>query len=237
MPEYTLRIRRYDPQSGEAAYWEEHTVEIGPKQSVLDAILKIKDDDGRLDRDPLLLPAGDLRLVRRADERQAGAGVQHPPRGGRQRGHGTGWNPPTRRQRQPVITVEPMGNMPVIRDLIVDMDAVHWKKIQRVTPWLINKEPVPEREYIVPHENMVDVTQTMACIQCGACVSDCLSMEVDPAVHRPGRARQGVPVRRRSARRRAPRAAQGPGRGRARDLRLHPLLQLHRRVPQGRRRR
>ena len=79
-----------------------------------------------------------------------------------------------------MITVEPMGNMPVIRDLIVDMDAVHWKKIQRVTPWLINKEPIPEREYIVPHENMVDVTQTMACIQCGACVSDCLSMEVDP---------------------------------------------------------
>jgi succinate dehydrogenase / fumarate reductase iron-sulfur subunit len=60
------------------------------------------------------------------------------------------------------------------------MDAVHWKKIQRVTPWLINKEPIPEREYIVPHENMVDVTQSMACIQCGACVSDCLSMEVDP---------------------------------------------------------
>ena len=74
-----------------------------------------------------------------------------------------------------------MGNMPVIKDLIVDMDAVHWKKIQRVTPWLITEEPnVPEREYIVPAESMVDVTQTMACIQCGACVSDCLSMEVDP---------------------------------------------------------
>ncbi len=27
---------------------------------------------------------------------------------------------------------------------------------------------------------MVDITQTMACIQCGACVSDCLAMEVDP---------------------------------------------------------
>src|SRR5439155_753906 len=78
------------------------------------------------------------------------------------------------------IVVEPMGNMPIIKDLIVDMDAVHWKKVQRITPWLINKEPIPEREYIVPHENMVDVTQTMACIQCGACVSDCLSMEVDP---------------------------------------------------------
>jgi succinate dehydrogenase / fumarate reductase, iron-sulfur subunit len=73
-----------------------------------------------------------------------------------------------------------MGNMPVIKDLIVDMDAVHWKKVERVTPWLLAKQPVPEREYLVDHESMVDVTQTMACIQCGACVSDCLAMEVDP---------------------------------------------------------
>jgi succinate dehydrogenase / fumarate reductase iron-sulfur subunit len=79
-----------------------------------------------------------------------------------------------------VIEVEPMGNMPVIKDLIVDMDAVHWKKVQRVTPWLIAKQPVPEREYLVEKEAMVDITQSMACIQCGACVSDCLAMEVDP---------------------------------------------------------
>ena len=85
-----------------------------------------------------------------------------------------------RRRRDGVIEVEPMGNMPVIKDLIVDMDAVHWKKIQPVTPWLLAKQPVPEREYIVDRESMVDVTQTMACIQCGACVSDCLAMEVDP---------------------------------------------------------
>ena len=78
------------------------------------------------------------------------------------------------------IVVEPMGNMPVLKDLIVDMDAVHWKKIQRVTPWLIADGPPPEREYVVPPESMIDVTQSMACIQCGACVSDCLSMEVDP---------------------------------------------------------
>jgi succinate dehydrogenase / fumarate reductase iron-sulfur subunit len=60
------------------------------------------------------------------------------------------------------------------------MDAVHWKKIHAVTPWLLGREPVPEREYIVDREAMVDVTQSMACIQCGACVSDCLAMEVDP---------------------------------------------------------
>ena len=70
--------------------------------------------------------------------------------------------------------------MPVLKDLIVDMDAVHWKKIQRVTPWLLPDGEPPEREYVVAPESMIDVTQTMACIQCGACVSDCLSMEVDP---------------------------------------------------------
>ena len=73
-----------------------------------------------------------------------------------------------------------MGNMPVLKDLIVDMDAVHWKKVQRVVPWLLPEGPPPEREYIVPAEAMIDVTQSMACIHCGVCVSACLSMEVDP---------------------------------------------------------
>jgi succinate dehydrogenase / fumarate reductase iron-sulfur subunit len=60
------------------------------------------------------------------------------------------------------------------------MDAVHWKKVQRVVPWLLPDGPPPEREYIVPAESMIDITQAMACIQCGACVGACLSLEVDP---------------------------------------------------------
>jgi succinate dehydrogenase / fumarate reductase iron-sulfur subunit len=78
------------------------------------------------------------------------------------------------------IVVEPMGNYPVLKDLIVDMDAVHWKKVQRVVPWLLPDGPPPEREYIVPPESMIDITQAMACIHCGACVGACLSLEVDP---------------------------------------------------------
>ena len=115
------------------------------------------------------------------------------------------------------------------------MDAVHWKKIQRVTPWLINKEPVPEREYIVPHENMVDVTQSMACIQCGACVSDCLSMEVDPLFVGPAALAKAYRFVGDPRDARARRAPEGPRRGPARHLRLHALLQVHRGLPQGRR--
>ncbi len=78
------------------------------------------------------------------------------------------------------IVIEPMGNMPVVKDLITDMESTHWTKIRRVTPWLLPHGEAPEREYIVEPESMIDITQSMACIQCGACVSSCLSMEADP---------------------------------------------------------
>ena len=169
MPDYTLRLRRYNPESGEAPFWEDHTVEMKSHSSVLEAILEVKaKQDGSI---------GIRCSCRAAICGSCGVRINGRP--------GLACN--THLQEAAAastnggaIIVEPMGNMPVIRDLIVDMDAVHWKKIRRVTPWLINKEPIPEREYIVPHANMVDVTQSMACIQCGACVSDCLSMEVDP---------------------------------------------------------
>ncbi len=188
MPEYTLRIRRFDPESGDAAYWDEHTVEMPETQSVLDALLKVRDDiDGsvavRCSCQQAICGSCGVRM-----NGKPGLACNTHLGEAAKRAHGFGWNPPQEGEtdgasstdERDVIEVEPMGNMPVIKDLIVDMDAVHWKKIQRVTPWLINQEPVPEREYIVPHENMVDITQSMACIQCGACVSDCLAMEVDP---------------------------------------------------------
>src|SRR5215218_10451932 len=157
---FTHRLRRYDPESGDAPYWEEHTVELEPHRSVLEGILQARARfDGSI---------GIRCSCKAAICGSCGVRVNGQPglachthldkaKASSQTGDG-------------VITVEPMG----------DMDAVHWKKIQRVTPWLINKEPIPEREYLVDRESMVDITQTMACIQCGACVSDCLSMEVDP---------------------------------------------------------
>src|ERR1700742_121805 len=167
MPEYLLKIRRYDPTSGRAAYWDENPIEMGASNSVLDAILKVRDE-----------VEGWVGLCCSCQQAICGScGVRMNGKPGlacnthledaAARVHGGGWNEPAPGDvvrmnaeegggeagppRAGVIEVEPMGNMPVIRDLIVDMDAVHWKKIQRVTPWLINKEPIPEREYIVPH--------------------------------------------------------------------------------------
>lgn len=168
MAEFNLRIRRYDPESGEAPYWDEHTVDLEPHRSVLEGLLQAKAKyDGSI---------GVRCSCRAAICGSCGVRVNGKPG----LACHTHLDAALASSKDGVIEVEPMGNMPVIKDLIVDMDAVHWKKIQRVTPWLINKEPIPEREYIVSRESMIDVTQTAACIQCGACVSDCLTMEVDP---------------------------------------------------------
>ncbi len=166
--EFTLKLRRFDPESGQAPYWDEHTIELEPHRSVLEGILQAKARfDGSI---------GIRCSCRAAICGSCGVRINGEP------GLACHTHLDHARDASPdgVIEVEPMGNMPVIKDLVVDMDAVHWKKIQRVTPWLLAKQPVPEREYLVPRENMMDVTQSMACIQCGACVSDCLAMEVDP---------------------------------------------------------
>ena len=168
MSEFTLRLRRYDPESGEAPYWDEHTIELEPHRSVLEGILQAR---GRFDGS-----IGIRCSCRAAICGSCGVRINGQPG----LACHTHLSEALARSTDEKITVEPMGNMPVIKDLIVDMDAVHWKKIQSVTPWLLGKEPVPEREYLVPREAMVDVTQSMACIQCGACVSDCLAMEVAP---------------------------------------------------------
>jgi succinate dehydrogenase / fumarate reductase iron-sulfur subunit len=170
MPEFTLKIRRFLPESGEAAYWQDYTVDLEGHRSVLEGILTAKaDQDGTIGIRCSCRAAICGSCGVRINGRAALACKTHLEEAleGSESEDGE-------------IVVEPMGNMPVIKDLIVDMDAVHWKKIQRVTPWLLPEGDPPEREYVVPHEAMVDVTQSMACIQCGACVSDCLSMEVDP---------------------------------------------------------
>jgi succinate dehydrogenase / fumarate reductase iron-sulfur subunit len=168
MAEFKLRLRRFDPESGLPPYWDEHVVELDSHRSVLEGILQAR---GRFDGS-----IGIRCSCRAAICGSCGVRINGQPG----LACHTHLDAAAAGGEDGVIVVEPMGNMPVIKDLIVDMDAVHWRKVRSVTPWLIGREPVPEREYLVDREAMVDVTQSMACIQCGACVSDCLAMEVDP---------------------------------------------------------
>jgi succinate dehydrogenase / fumarate reductase iron-sulfur subunit len=71
-----------------------------------------------------------------------------------------------------------MGNLPVLKDLVVDMGPF-WDKVRAVQPWLQPAGPEPEREYLAPTEAMLHLTGVMGCIMCGACVSDCTVLEVD----------------------------------------------------------
>ncbi len=131
--EFTLRLRRYDPESGEAAYWDEHTIELEPHRSVLEGILQAKDrDDGSI---------GIRCSCRAAICGSCGVRINGKP------GLACHIHLDKAHENSPdgVILVEPMGNMPVLKDLIVDMDAVHWKKIQRVIPWLLPEGDPPER--------------------------------------------------------------------------------------------
>src|SRR5215468_2422111 len=79
---------------------------------------------------------------------------------------------------EPVIS--PMGNLPVIKDLVVDMDPF-WGKIRAVKPWLDPGYSEPgEKEYVVSQHDMDVIHKESLCVMCGCCVSECNSMEADP---------------------------------------------------------
>jgi succinate dehydrogenase / fumarate reductase iron-sulfur subunit len=179
MAEFILKVRRFKPDEQRGPYWETFDVDLDPTLSVLDGLLQAKDrEDGSLAvrcscRAAICGSCGmkingqsTLACKTMLEEAQSFAET-HAVAG-------------ENGDAKPEIVVEPMGNMPVIKDLVTDMESTHWTKIRRVTPWLLPEGDPPEREYIVPPESMIDVTQSMACIQCGACVSSCLSMEADP---------------------------------------------------------
>jgi succinate dehydrogenase / fumarate reductase, iron-sulfur subunit len=180
MAEYTLKVRRYQPESGEGAYWEEFNVDLDPTLSVLDGLLQAKDrEDGslsvRCSCKAAICGSCGMKI-----NGQSGLGCKTQVGEAQELAEKKASVSPTADGSTPPIVIEPMGNMPVIKDLITDMESTHWAKIRRVTPWLLPHGEAPEREYVVEPESMIDITQSMACIQCGACVSSCLSMEADP---------------------------------------------------------
>jgi succinate dehydrogenase / fumarate reductase, iron-sulfur subunit len=81
--------------------------------------------------------------------------------------------------KTPEITVAPLGNMPVIKDLVVNMNSF-WDNLEAVTPYISTAgRQVPEREFLQTPSERALLDQTGNCIMCGACYSECNAREVN----------------------------------------------------------
>ncbi len=74
--------------------------------------------------------------------------------------------------RQGRITIRPLPYLPIIKDLVVDRTSF-WEQYQRVKPWLIPPENVPDKEFRMSQEEVAALRNAEKCIMCGACYSAC----------------------------------------------------------------
>ncbi len=80
----------------------------------------------------------------------------------------------------PELLVEPMGNLPVIRDLIVDMSKF-WQNLERVDPYVATAaRQVGDREFLQTPAQREKLQAAANCILCGSCYSDCNAALVNP---------------------------------------------------------
>jgi succinate dehydrogenase / fumarate reductase iron-sulfur subunit len=160
-----LKIWRFDPETGERAL-REYEVDAPEWACLLDVLDLIKDKhDGTLAyrKSCRMMICGSCGM--RMDGRAVLACKER-------------MKPIVDAGHVPVISA--MGNMPVLKDLVVDM-APFWNKVRSVKPWLDSGyDEVAEKERIVSQQQVNVIHKEALCIMCGCCVSECNSMESDP---------------------------------------------------------
>jgi succinate dehydrogenase / fumarate reductase iron-sulfur subunit len=77
------------------------------------------------------------------------------------------------------ITLRPLPNMPVIRDLIVDLTPFY-QQYRAVKPWLINEAPAPEIERLQSPDERAQLDGLYECILCACCTTACPSFWWNP---------------------------------------------------------
>ena len=161
-----LQVRRFDPESnGAAEEFSRYEMDVPEFYSVLDCLIKVREEiDGtlalRCSCRSAICGSCAMRINGQAGLACNTKASEAGPNGGE-------------------ILVEPAGNMPVIKDLITDFE-LFWDKVRDVDPYLRPESAPPAgQEYEVPNEDMLRLAGVMACIMCGACVSDCTVLEVD----------------------------------------------------------
>ena len=79
-----------------------------------------------------------------------------------------------------VVTVEPMNNFPIIRDLAVGFERM-FATHKRIKPYIINEESETSgtKEFLQSPEDVEKYIQFASCIKCGLCNSACPTMTTD----------------------------------------------------------
>ncbi|TMH72130.1 MAG: hypothetical protein E6H57_03935 [Betaproteobacteria bacterium] len=73
---------------------------------------------------------------------------------------------------EPEMTIEPLRNLPVIRDLTVDRRPYE-KRFLELEPWIHRDEPYPGFPEPLTHREMRFTSKALDCISCAACYSAC----------------------------------------------------------------
>jgi succinate dehydrogenase / fumarate reductase iron-sulfur subunit len=80
--------------------------------------------------------------------------------------------------KSPVV-INPMPGLPVVRDLIIDMEQFY-TQYRAVKPYLINNDPEPEVEYLQSPADRDRLDGLYECILCGCCSTSCPSFWWNP---------------------------------------------------------
>ena len=161
----TLKIERYSPDDGSTRL-DEFTIDAPETATLLDCLDIVKDrHDGSL----TYRKSCRMAVCGSCGMRMDGAAKLACK---------TPMLPLVEAGHVPVIS--PMGNLPVIKDLVVDMEPF-WGKFRAVKPYLEDDgvDP-PAKEWRVQQEELDRIMKEALCIQCGCCVSECNSMASDP---------------------------------------------------------
>lgn len=161
--EITVRIRRQS--QSEPPSYSSYQLDVDPGTTVLDALNQIKwEQDGSLAFRKNCRNAICGSCAMRINGRAALARASRIRDTVDKRGE---------------ILVQPMGNMPVIKDLVVDM-ASFWQHLDRVDPYVRTAaRQLSQKEFLQTPEQRAIVEQPSNCILCGACYSECNSREVN----------------------------------------------------------
>ena len=73
---------------------------------------------------------------------------------------------------EPEMTIEPLRNLPVVRDLVVDR-APFDRKVEALEPWLERPAPYPGFPEPLTHTTMKGASKALDCIGCMCCYSAC----------------------------------------------------------------